>query len=258
MRTLSTKVAIVTGGASGIGKAITVALARKGVSTVIADLNLSGAKEIVQEITTLGSEAIAIKTDVSKSEEVNNMVAKTIEHFGRIDILVNNAGIDERIACVTPDHYIIENMMEEEWDKIMNTNLKSMFLCCRAVVKHMKKNRSGKIVSISSADGKRGGSGTLLAYSVSKAGIICLTKGLARYLAPYGINVNSVAPGAIEGTGFSNLWTEKEKQEDIKATPLGRLGDPEDVAEAVLFLVSDKAKYITGEILDVNGGLVMD
>ena len=128
---------------------------------MIADINLSSAKEIVQEIRALGSEAIAIKTDVSKSEEVNNMVAKTIEHFGRIDILVNNAGIDERMACATPDHYFIENMMEAEWDKIMNTNLKSMFLCCRAVIKHMKQNRSGKIVSISSADGKRGGSGNL-------------------------------------------------------------------------------------------------
>lgn len=258
MSTLSEKVAIVTGAASGIGESIAKKLAKEGASVIIADVNFREAERVAQELEAFGKIAFAIQVDVSKQQEVDKMVQAVMEHFGRIDILINNAGIDERITCTSPDNYIIENMREEEWNKIMDVNMKSIFLCCKAVIKHMKKARSGKILNISSVDGKLGGRGEGLAYAASKAGVICLTKGLAKYLAPYEINVNSVAPGAIEGTGFSKIWTAREKQADINMTPLGRLGSPEDVAEAVLFLVSDKAKHITGEILDVNGGMLMD
>lgn len=258
MRKLSGKVAIVTGGASGIGKAIAMALSRERASVVIADINLSGAEETVEEIKTLGSEAIAIKTDVSKSEEVNRMVAKTIERFRRIDILVNNAGIGRATgALLSPNHALVENLTEQEWDKVMSVNLKSVFLCCKAVVKKMKEQRAGKIVNISSVDGKTGSAGGLH-YAASKAGVINLTKSLAKQLGPYNINVNSVAPGAITGTMFETAWSANEKAEDAKQATLGRLGRPEEIAEAVLFLVSDSANYITGEILDVDGGRFMD
>jgi len=258
MGKLSGKVAIVTGGAIGIGKFIAMALSREGASIVVADINLSGAEETVREIKKSGSEAIAIKTDVSKSEDVNKMVAGTIEHFGKIDILVNNAGIGRATgALLSPDHAFVENLTEEEWDKVMSVNLKSVFLCCKAVVKRMKEQRSGKIVNISSMDGKTGSAGGPH-YGVSKAGVINLTKSLAKQLGPYNINVNSVAPGAVTGTTFEKAWSTEEKAKDARKTALGRLGEPEDVAEAVLFLVSDSARYITGEIMDVNGGSFMD
>lgn len=258
MKKLSGKVAIVTGGASGIGKAIAMTLSREGASIIIADINLDEAEKTVKEIKKSGLEAIAIKTDVSKSEDAKKMVARTIEQFGRIDILVNNAGIGRATgALLSPDHAFVENLTEEEWDKVMSVNLKSVFLCCKVVVKRMKEQRSGKIVNISSMDGKTGSAGGPH-YGVSKAGVINLTKSLAKQLGPYNINVNSVAPGAVTDTMFEIAWSAEEKAEDARKTALGRLGKPEDIAEAVLFLVSDSACYITGEILDVNGGSFMD
>jgi 3-oxoacyl-[acyl-carrier protein] reductase len=262
---LSGKTAIITGGAGGIGKAIAMVLAREGASVVIADVNFSAAKETVKEIETLGLQAIAVRTDVSKSEDVNRMVATTVEHFGRIDILVNNAGIGASTLALLrgrrppSSRPTFEDFNDDEWDMIMSVNLKSAFLCCKAVAKTMKKQRSGKIVSISSVDGKTGTSwGGTGIYAASKAGIINLTKSLARQLGPFNINVNNVAPGAILGTAFEKTWSEEMKAEDVQKTVLGRLGRPEEVAEAVLFLVSDSANYITGTTLNVNGGCFME
>ena len=169
--------------------------------------------------------------------------------MGRIDILVNNAGVMRPAS--------VEDTTEEEWERIMNVNLKGTFICSKAVMEVMKKQKYGKIVNIASASGKIGGVATGPHYSASKAGIICFTKTLARELAPYGINVNCVAPGPID-TPMFQLFSKETRESIIKRIPLGRIGEPRDVAEAVLFLVSDAAKYITGETLDVNGGFLMD
>lgn len=258
MSKLSGKVAIVTGGASGIGGAISTRLAKEGASLVIADINLEMAEETVRQIKALGSDAVAVRTDVSEWNDVVRMATTAMERFGRIDILVNNAGIGRATgSLISPDHALVENLTEAEWDKVMSINFKSVFLCCKAVAKTMKKQKSGKIVNISSVDGKTGTTGGLH-YAASKAGVINLTKSLAKQLASFGINVNSVAPGTILGTMFETAWTNEEKAEDARKTAFNRLGRPEEIAEAVLFLVSESASYITGEILDVNGGSFMD
>jgi len=258
MTKLAGKIAIVTGGASGIGKAITLILSKEGASVVVADINLQLAEETVTQIKASGGEAIAMKTDVSKWGDVEKMAKAAIDSYGRIDILVNNAGIGRATgSLISPDHALVENLTEAEWDKVMSVNCKSVFLCCKAVAKKMKEQRSGRIINISSVDGKTGSAGGIH-YAASKAGVINLTKSLARQLASFNINVNSVAPGAILGTMFETAWTEKEKSEDARKTALGRLGKPEEIAQAVLFLASDSANYVTGEILDVNGGSYMD
>ena len=191
-----------------------MALAREGASVVIADIDLGLAEETAKKVQSLGARAKAIKTDVSKSEDVNNMVARTIEHFGRVDILVNNAGIGRATGSLSkPENALVENMTETEWDKVLNVNLKSVFLCCKAVVKTMKTQRYGKIVNISSSDGKAGSAHGGIHYGASKAGVINLTKSLAKQLGPYNIYVNSVAPGATGGTMFETAWTEQEKTE---------------------------------------------
>jgi 3-oxoacyl-[acyl-carrier protein] reductase len=258
MGKLTGKIAIVTGGASGIGKAITMILSKEGASVVVADINLQMAEETAAEIKTSGREAVAVKTDVSDWNDIESMAKKAIDRFGRIDILVNNAGIGRATgSLISPDHALIENLTEAEWEKVMSVNCKSVFLCCKAVAKKMKEQKSGRIINISSVDGKTGSAGGIH-YAASKAGVISLTKSLARQLASFNINVNSVAPGTIVGTMFETAWTEKEKSEDARKTALGRLGRPEEIADAVLFLASDSASYITGEILDVNGGSYMD
>ena len=174
---------------------------------------------------------------------------KCVQAFGRIDILVNNAGICQ----VTT----VENMTEEDWDRVMAVNLKGVFLCSKTVMGVMKKQRSGRIVNMGSISGKVGGIATGANYSVSKAGVMCFTKALARELAPYGITVNAVAPGVIE-TDMTRGITQGDFTDYIKSIPLGAIGSVEDVAYAVAFLVSEEARYITGEILDVNGGMLMD
>jgi 3-oxoacyl-[acyl-carrier protein] reductase len=177
------------------------------------------------------------------------MVALTRKEFGRIDILVNNASIIKRGTT--------EELREEDWDRVIEVNLKGTFNCMKAVVGIMKGQRYGKIVNISSIVGKIGDLASAPCYGASKAGIACLGKSLARELAPYNINVNVVAPHAIE-TDMSRQWSTEKRKSIIAGIPLGRMGEPEDVAEAVAFLVSDKAKFITGEVLDVNGGSLMD
>lgn len=249
MKELAGKIAVVTGGARGIGKAICNALAKEGASVIICDIDLSTAEKTVEELKNQNLQACAFKLDVSSGKDVKMVFGKIMEQFQKVDILVNNAGI----TSLTP----FEKITEEEWDRVLAINLKSAFLCSQAVMQGMIARRWGKIVNIASLAGKVGGLIVGAHYAVSKAGIICLTKALARRLAPYGINVNAVAPGQIK-TRMTDIWSDEDRERFRKEIPLGRFGEPEEVAEAVLFLVSERAKFITGEILDVNGGILMD
>ncbi len=243
------KVAIVTGAGRGIGKAIAISLALEGANVIVNDIDIQTAKKVAKEIKSLDQQALAIQVDVSDSKEVNRMVQLILKKFKRVDILVNNAAIIKR--------GLIEDLAEEDWDRVIDVNLKGAFNCMKAVVGIMKKQRYGKIVNISSIAGKIGDLASAPCYGASKAGMTCLAKSLARELASYNINVNVVAPHAIE-TDMSREWSEEKRKSIIADIPLARLGEPEDVAEAVAFLVSDKAKFITGEVLDVNGGCLMD
>jgi 3-oxoacyl-[acyl-carrier protein] reductase len=250
------KIAIVTGSAAGIGKAIAKRLSQSGVTVVIVDLNSEQAVKTSDEIRSNGGVSISIRADVSKTTDVKKMVEETVAEFGTVHILVNNAGIGYvGTGKFYPERVLIENYSEEDWDRKMNTNLKSMFLSCKYVVPYMKRQKWGKIVSIASRTGRRGqevlGKGGP-AYGVSKAGMINLTKTLARQLGPFNINVNCIAPDAIVGTGF--VMTEEEKVQDLKNIPLGRLGKPDDVAGLVEFLCSDSATFIQGTTIDLDGG----
>jgi 3-oxoacyl-[acyl-carrier protein] reductase len=246
---LKDRVTIVTGGAKGIGKAIALTFVREGAKVVLVDIDRLKLETVKDEIKRGKGEAVAISCDITKNVDVVEMVRQTYQMFGRIDILVNNAGIIRRGT--------IETVTEEDWDQVIEVNLKGTFNCCKAVSEMMKYQGYGKIVNISSIAGKMGDITSAPGYGPSKAGVDALTKTLARQLAPYGINVNAVSPHAIE-TEMSAQWSEERRKEIITSIPLGRLGKPEDVAEAVLFLVSEEASFITGEILDVNGGALMD
>jgi 3-oxoacyl-[acyl-carrier protein] reductase len=244
---LAGKVALITGAAQGIGKAVALLLARHGADIVVADINLERAEETVKEIQGLGRRAIAMKVDVANLDQVERMVEAILEKFGKIDILVNNAGIAR--------DKLVLRMTEEDWDAVLNINLKGTFHCTKAVVRHMSKQRSGKIVSIASVVGEMGNAGQAN-YAASKAGVIGFTKTIAREFAQRGINVNAIAPGYIE-TPMTDALPEKAKEELKRLIPTERLGQPEDVAEAVLFLVSEASSYITGQVLNVNGGIYM-
>ncbi|MFB3884390.1 MAG: SDR family NAD(P)-dependent oxidoreductase [Thermodesulfobacteriota bacterium] len=245
---LKDRAAIVTGAAKGIGRAIALVFMREGAKVALVDVDIgsleaagSGAKD------TRG--AIIIPCDITKSVEVTAMVNQVQKTFGRVDILVNNAGIIRRGT--------IDTVTEEDWDRVIEVNLKGTFNCCKAVAGIMKQQGYGKIVNVSSIAGKMGDITSAPGYGPSKAGVDALTKTLARQLARNGINVNAVSPHAIE-TEMSAQWSEERRREIIASIPLGRLGNPQDVANAVLFLVSEEASFITGEILDVNGGAWMD
>jgi 3-oxoacyl-[acyl-carrier protein] reductase len=246
---LKDRVAIVTGGARGIGKAIALAFIREGAKAALVDVDKEELEIMRNEIQRKKGEIITISCDITKSVEVRAMVNDAQKAFGRIDILVNNAGIIRRGT--------IETVTEEDWDRVIEVNLKGTFNCCKAVAGIMKQQGYGKIVNVSSIAGKMGDITSAPGYGPSKAGMDALTKTLARQLAQYGINVNSVSPHAIE-TEMSAQWSDERRKEIIASIPLGRLGKPEDVANAVLFLASDEASFITGEILDVNGGALMD
>ena len=246
---LKDRVTIVTGGARGIGKAIALSCLREGAKVAIIDSDKERLAKLKKETEKRNKEVMAIPCDITKSSEVNGMVDQVQKAFGRIDILVNNAGIIRRGT--------IETVTEEDWDRVIEVNLKGTFNCCKAVAGIMKQQRYGKIINVSSIAGKIGDITSAPGYGPSKAAIDALTKTLARQLAQYGINVNGVAPHAIE-TEMSAQWSEERRKEIIASIPLGRLGKPEDVANAVLFLASDDASFITGEILDVNGGALMD
>jgi len=243
------KKALITGGGSGIGRAIALALAREGANVALLDVNIEKASEVAKEFESLGKDSIALKVDVSDGSEVEFAINKVLAAWGRIDILVNNAGIC-RVAS-------IEDTTEADWDLVMAVNLKGTFLCSRAVMKVMKKQKSGKIINFGSVSGKVGGIAAGAHYSASKAGVMCFTKSLARELAPFGINVNGIAPGVIE-TDMTRSITGGDWDKYISTIPLGRIGTQEEVDKLALFLASEDADYLTGEIVDINGGQFMD
>jgi 3-oxoacyl-[acyl-carrier protein] reductase len=244
---LQGKIAAVTGAGQGIGRAIALTLAREGAAVVVSDLDPKTAQQTAQEIEARGGQAVALKVDVTRRQDAVALTEMAVQSFDRLDILVNNAGI-------YPSAPIIE-IEEEEWDLVFAVTLKGVFLCSQAAVKQMITQRQGVIVNIASVDAKTRTTGNAH-YAAAKAGVISFTRTLACEMAPYGIRVNAVAPGWI---GTETLLKKSDRwQQALKEIPVGRLGQPEDVAEAVLFLVSDVAGYITGEILDVNGGMVMD
>lgn len=242
---LTGKVGLVTGSGRGIGKAIAQKLAEAGASVVINDIS-DMAEETAREITTAGKPSLFIKANVSSSTEVNAMIEKIIAVYGKLDILVNNAGIAR--------DQITLRMSDEEWDSVMNVNLKSVFVCTRAALKYMMKQRYGRIVNISSIVGIIGNPGQVN-YSAAKAGIIGITRTIAKEMGSRHITVNAVCPGFIE-TEMTLKISEKTKEDYNQRIPLGFFGTPRDVAEAVAFLASDEARYITGQYLCVDGGMI--
>ena len=245
---LEGKKALVTGASRGIGRAIALALAAEGADVVV---NYAGseaaAKAVAAEIEAMGRKALVLQADISSNEAATAMMDAAVKEFGRIDILVNNAGI-------TRDGLLMR-MKEEDWDTVLTTNLKGVFNCTKAAVKYMMKQKAGRIVSISSVVGLMGNAGQAN-YAAAKAGVLGFTKAVAKEVAARGITVNAIAPGFIQ-TDMTAVLSEKVVEGMLNTIPLHKLGDPEDIAKAVVFLVSDDAKYITGQTLHVDGGMVM-
>ena len=245
---LDGKCALVTGASRGIGRAVALKLAEEGAKVA---LNFAGneaaANEVRQTIESAGGQAVLVRADVADEAAVQEMVQKTADAFGRIDILVNNAGI-------TRDG-LLARMKEEDWDAVLSTNLKGVFLTTKAVAKLMMKQRAGRIVNMASVVGVTGNAGQAN-YSAAKAGVIGFTKTIAKELASRGVTANAVAPGFID-TDMTSVLSDKAKEAALAGIPLGRMGTPEDIAAAVLFLVSDQSSYITGQVLHVDGGMVM-
>jgi len=244
---LTDKVAIVTGASRGIGRVIALALAAQGAKVVASARNAEALDGLTAEIKAQGGEAVAVVGDVALDADANNLINQAVATYGRIDILVNNAGI-------TRDGLLLR-MKSEDWDAVLDTNLKGAFLCTRAVAKIMSKQRSGRIINMSSVVGEMGNAGQAN-YCASKAGLIGLTKSVARELARRNVTVNAITPGFIV-TDMTENMTDKAREAMTEQIPLGRLGESEDVANAVLFLASDQSSYITGQVLGVNGGMYM-
>lgn len=245
-------VALITGASSGIGRATAEAMGRSG-TRVAANYckNRAGAEAAVEAIVKAGGQATAIRADVTRRADVEAMVEKVRERWGRIDILVNNAG--DLLARRT-----LADMTEDYWDQIMALNLKSAFLCVKAVWEEMAARKSGCIINVTSIAGRNGGGPGAAAYAAAKGGLLTYTKGLAKELAPYGVRVNAVAPGVIS-TPYHERYSPPELfQKYVASIPMGRAGTPEEVAEVMVFLASPAARYLTGETVEVNGGMWMD
>ncbi|SDK44032.1 3-oxoacyl-[acyl-carrier-protein] reductase [Natronincola ferrireducens] len=245
---LKGKSAIVTGGSRGIGKAIALELAKNGANVMINyTSNQKAAEEVVKELESYNVKGVAVQCDVTKADDVKMMMDQADEKFDTIDILVNNAGI-------TKDNLLLR-MKEEEWQQVMDVNLKGVFLCTKAVIRKMMKQKYGKIVNISSVVGVTGNAGQAN-YSASKAGVIGFTKSIAKEIAGKNINVNAIAPGFID-TDMTAVLSDEVKRSLINNIPLKRYGKPEDIANLVVFLSSDQANYITGQVIHVDGGMAI-
>ena len=246
--TLVGKVALVTGGSRGIGRAVALKLAENGADVAINYAgNTAAAEEVKAAIEKMGRKAMRVQGSVADTDGVQALVNQVVKELGRLDILINNAGI-------TRDGLLMR-MKEADWDAVLETNLKGVFNCSKAVMRTMMKQKSGRIVNMASVVGEMGNAGQAN-YAAAKAGVIGFTKSLAKEVASRGITVNAVAPGFI-ATDMTKVLTDDQKAEMARSIPLGRAGQPEDVANAVLFLVSDEAAYITGQVLNVDGGMVM-
>lgn len=240
---LKNKVAVITGAKQGIGFGIALALAKEGCNVVVSDLVQEDCEKALMKITKDGVKGLAVKCDVSKKEEVENLFQKAGNEFGKVDVLVNNAGIFPFIS--------FEQMTEQDWDKVIDVNLKSVFLCSKEVLKFMPEG--GRIINISSIASFVGFEG-LVHYCASKGGINAMIRALALELAKKQITVNAVAPGAIETPGAGGVLSDEVKKQTIANIPLARMGQPQDIANAVVFLAGDKASYITGQTIVVDGG----
>jgi 3-oxoacyl-[acyl-carrier protein] reductase len=249
MTELGGSVAIITGAGGAIGEATARLFAKEGSTVVLADLRKEGIEEIARQVRGTGGKASAFTLDVSEEKDVVALVRSTVEEFGTVDILVNNAAI----SMTTP----ILDIEAADWDRVLAVNLRSVFLLSREAFRFMKTRGKGKIISMASASAKIGGLVVGAHYAASKAGVICFTKSLALQAAPFGINVNAVCPGPTK-TPMTDAWGEKANEEFAAKIPFRRYGEPREIAEAILFLASERSRYVTGEILDVNGGLIMD
>lgn len=245
---LAGKVAIVTGAREGIGRAVALALAREGARVVAASRSIGEDSEVVREVQALGSDVLPVRVDVASRADTRRMVEVSLNHFGQVDILVNNAGLSRPA--------MLHKMTEEQWDEVLAVNLKGAFNCLQAVVGHMMERGRGSIVNVTSAAGQVGTIGQIN-YSAAKAGILGLTKSAARELARYNINVNAIAPFAETRMTETIATDPRFREKYLARIPMGRFGKPEEIAPAVVFLVSDEARYITGQVLGVDGGLVM-
>ncbi|MBU2054989.1 MAG: SDR family oxidoreductase [Proteobacteria bacterium] len=246
---LSGKKAVITGAGGGLGSAMALELAREGADVAVWDIRLAASEETCRAVEGMGRRAMSMAVDVTDEAAVGAAVAQVLEAWGVIDILINNAGICQVAS--------IEETSAADWDRVLGVNLKGTFLCCRAVMGAMKRQRSGRIINLGSVAGKVGGISVGAHYSASKAAVMCFTKSLARELAPYGVNVNAIAPGVIESDMTRGItggdWTHY-----LSTIPLGRIGRAEDVGRVAVFLAGGDSDYLTGEIIDVNGGQFMD
>ncbi len=244
------RVVMVTGAAKGIGAATARAFGREDARVALLDVDASGGEAVAAEVRRLGVEALALETDVTVAADVRGAVETIVRRWSRIDVLVNNAGGFAALRRA-------EDIPDDEWDAILRLNVTSAFLCAKAVLPVMKRQRSGRIVNLSSIVGRSGAVAVTLHYATAKAAVLGFTRQLAREVAPDGITVNAVAPGTVATERFRSLRTAEETKRLAESVPLRRVAEPEEIAEAVLFLASDAAAYITGAVLDVNGGLVM-